>query len=29
MTHEKVLDTLASLTPKARQRIESISPAFC
>jgi len=29
MTHEKVLDTLASLTPKARQRIESVSPAFC
>jgi hypothetical protein len=29
MTHEKVLQTLESLTPKARQRIESISPAFC
>jgi hypothetical protein len=29
MTHEKVLETLASLTPKARQRIESISPMFC
>lgn len=29
MTHEKVLETLASLTPKARQRIESISFAFC
>ena len=29
MTHEKVLETLASLTPKARQRIESVSPAFC
>jgi hypothetical protein len=29
MTHEKVLQTLASLTPKARQRIESISSAFC
>jgi hypothetical protein len=29
MTHEKVLATLESLTPKARQRIESISPAFC
>ena len=28
MTHEKVLETLESLTPKARQRIESISPAF-
>lgn len=29
MTHEKVLETLSNLTPKARQRIESISPAFC
>ncbi len=29
MTHEKVLETLAALTPKARQRIESISAAFC
>jgi len=29
MTHEKVLATLESLTPKARQRVESISPAFC
>jgi len=29
MTHERVLDTLESLTPKARQRIESISAAFC
>lgn len=29
MTHEKVLQTLQYLTPKARQRIESISPAFC
>jgi len=29
MTHEKVLETLESLTPKARQRIESISAAFC
>ena len=29
MTHEKVLSTLESLTPKARQRVESISPAFC
>ncbi len=28
MTHDKVLETLESLTPKARQRIESISPAF-
>jgi hypothetical protein len=29
MTHERVLETLESLTPKARQRIESISSAFC
>jgi hypothetical protein len=29
MTHEKVLETLERLTPKARERIESISPAFC
>ena len=29
MTHEKVLATLESLTPKARQRVESVSPAFC
>jgi hypothetical protein len=29
MTHERVLATLESLTPKARQRIESISSAFC
>ena len=29
MTHERVLATLESLTPKARQRIESISGAFC
>lgn len=29
MTHEKVLETLAALTPKARQRIESISSVFC
>lgn len=29
MTHEKVLETLANLTPTARQRIESISSAFC
>ena len=28
MTHEKVLQTLESLSPKARQRIESISPNF-
>ena len=29
MTHEKVLETLESLTPKARQRVESISSIFC
>ncbi len=29
MTHERVLETLGNLTPKARQRIESISAAFC
>lgn len=29
MTHEKVLETLEWLTPKARQRVESVAPAFC
>ena len=29
MTHEKVLETLAWLTPSARRRVESISPAYC
>ena len=29
MTHQRVLETLEWLTPKARQRVESISPAFC
>jgi len=29
MTHERVLETLQSLTPKARQRIEGVSPMFC
>ena len=29
MTHEKVLNTLGWLTLKARQRVESIAPAFC
>ena len=29
MTHEKVLNTLGWLTLKARQRVESVSPAFC
>ena len=29
MTHEKVLSTLESLTPAAREKVESISAAFC
>lgn len=29
MTHQRVLETLEWLTPKARQRVESVSPAFC
>ena len=29
MTHERVLNTLGWLSLKARQRVESISPAFC
>jgi hypothetical protein len=29
MTHPKVLETLRRLTPKARQRVGSIAPAFC
>lgn len=29
MTHERVLETLDSLTPKARRTIESVSPTFC
>lgn len=29
MTHPRVLETLESLTPKARQRVESVAPAFC
>lgn len=29
MTHERVLETLESLTPKARRKIESISSVFC
>lgn len=29
MTHERVLETLEWLTPKARQIVESVSPAFC
>ena len=28
MTHERVLETLESLTPKARRKVESISPVF-
>src|SRR5438034_7420882 len=28
MTHEKVLQTLEGLTPKARERVESVSAAF-
>jgi hypothetical protein len=29
MTHERVLETLENLSPKARKRIEQIAPAFC
>ena len=29
MTHEKVLATLEWLSPEARKKVESISPAFC
>lgn len=29
LTHEKVLETLGNLTPKARQRIEEVAPLFC
>jgi hypothetical protein len=29
MTHEKVLNTLGFLSLKARQRVESVAPAFC
>ena len=29
MTHPRVLETLGSLTPKARARVESVSAAFC
>lgn len=29
MTHERVLDTLESLSPKARRKVKSISSAFC
>jgi hypothetical protein len=29
MTHERVLETLEALTPKARRKVESVSSAFC
>ena len=29
MTHPKVLETLESLSPKARERVETVSVAFC
>ena len=29
MTHERVLETLESLSPAARARVESVAPAFC
>jgi hypothetical protein len=29
MTHERVLATLARLSPKARKRVEDVAPAFC
>jgi hypothetical protein len=29
MTHPKVLETLESLSPKARKRVEAVSGAFC
>jgi hypothetical protein len=29
MTHERVLETFETLSPAARERIESVSPAFC
>jgi predicted metal-dependent hydrolase len=29
MTHPKVLETFEGISPKARQRLESVSPAFC
>jgi len=29
MTHEKVLDTLESLSPEARRKVDSISAVFC
>jgi hypothetical protein len=29
MTHDKVLNTLAWLSPEARRKVESVAPAFC
>jgi hypothetical protein len=29
MTHERVLETLGSLSPAARKRVEEVAPAFC
>ena len=29
MTHPRVLETLENLSPKARQRVEAVAPAFC
>jgi hypothetical protein len=29
MTHERVLETLESISPAARARVESVAPAFC
>ena len=29
MTHERVLETLESVSPAARARVESVAPAFC
>jgi hypothetical protein len=29
MTHERVLETLSRLSPKARKRVEEVAPAFC
>jgi hypothetical protein len=29
MTHAKVLETFGALSPAARARVESVSPAFC
>jgi len=29
MTHPEFLGTLGELSPKARARVEAVSPAFC